>query len=80
MAIEGRGSLMRTVAGPALRISFGADAWLARRWDARLVVGRRRAAGVPRSWRPCVTMFTDELPWLPERDKRLVMSEVVRAW
>jgi len=37
-------------------------------------------AGVPRSWRPCVTMFTDELPWLPERDKRLVMSEVVRAW
>jgi hypothetical protein len=25
-------------------------------------------------------MFTEELPWLPERDKRLVMGEAVCAW
>ena len=24
---------------------------------------------MPCSWRQCVTMFTEELPWLPERDK-----------
>ena len=35
---------------------------------------------MPCSWRQCVTMFTEELPWLPERDKPLVMGEAVRAW
>jgi predicted TIM-barrel fold metal-dependent hydrolase len=35
---------------------------------------------MPCSWRQCVTMFTEELPWLPERDKHLVMGEAVRAW
>ena len=35
---------------------------------------------MPCSWRQCVTMFTEELPWLPERDKRLVMGEAVCAW
>jgi hypothetical protein len=25
-------------------------------------------------------MFTEELPWLPERDKPLVMGQAVRAW
>ena len=35
---------------------------------------------MPCSWRQCVTMFTEELPWLPERDKPLVMGEAVCAW
>lgn len=32
------------------------------------------------SWRQCVTMFTEELPWLGEADRRLVMGEALCAW
>jgi predicted TIM-barrel fold metal-dependent hydrolase len=32
------------------------------------------------SWRQCVTMFTEELPWLGEGDKRLVMGEALCTW
>ena len=32
------------------------------------------------SWRQCVTMFTEELPWLSEEDKRLIMGEALCAW
>ena len=32
------------------------------------------------SWRQCVTMFTDELPWLKGRDLELVMGEALCAW
>ena len=35
---------------------------------------------MPCSWRQCVTMFTEELPWLPERDKHLIMGQAVCAW
>jgi predicted TIM-barrel fold metal-dependent hydrolase len=35
---------------------------------------------MPCSWRQCVTMFTGELPWLSDEDKRLVMGEAVCAW
>lgn len=35
---------------------------------------------MPCSWRQCVTMFTEELPWLSEQDKRLVMGEALCAW
>jgi predicted TIM-barrel fold metal-dependent hydrolase len=35
---------------------------------------------MPCSWKECVTMFTDELPWLSEADKRLVMGEALCAW
>ena len=35
---------------------------------------------MPCSWRQCVTMFTEELPWLSDEDKRLVMGEAVCAW
>jgi predicted TIM-barrel fold metal-dependent hydrolase len=35
---------------------------------------------MPCSWRRCVTMFTEELPWLGEADQRLVMGEAVCAW
>jgi hypothetical protein len=35
---------------------------------------------MPCSWRQCVTMFTEELPWLPERDKELIMGQAVCAW
>ena len=35
---------------------------------------------MPCSWRECVTMFTQELPWLNETDKKLVMGEALLAW
>lgn len=35
---------------------------------------------MPCSWRQCITMFTEELPWLGADDKRLVMGEAVCAW
>src|SRR5207244_114685 len=35
---------------------------------------------MPCSWRQCVTMFTEELPWLSEQDKELVMGQAVCAW
>ncbi|HUB16840.1 MAG TPA: amidohydrolase family protein [Acetobacteraceae bacterium] len=35
---------------------------------------------MPCSWRQCVTMFTEELPWLNEQDKRLVMGDGLCAW
>jgi predicted TIM-barrel fold metal-dependent hydrolase len=35
---------------------------------------------MPCSWRQCVTMFTEELPWLSEPDKRLIMGDALCAW
>ena len=35
---------------------------------------------VPCSWRQCITMFTEELPWLSEADKRWVMGEAICDW
>jgi predicted TIM-barrel fold metal-dependent hydrolase len=35
---------------------------------------------MPCSWRQCVTMFTEELPWLDEPDKRLGMGGALCAW
>jgi predicted TIM-barrel fold metal-dependent hydrolase len=35
---------------------------------------------MPCSWGQCVTMFTEELPWLSEADKRLVMGDALCAW
>jgi predicted TIM-barrel fold metal-dependent hydrolase len=35
---------------------------------------------MPCPWRQCVTMFTEELPWLSEADKTLVMGEALCAW
>lgn len=35
---------------------------------------------MPCSWRQCVDMFTEDLPWLSDRDKRLVMGEAICAW
>jgi hypothetical protein len=32
------------------------------------------------SWRQCVTMFTEELSWLNEADKKLIMGEAACAW
>jgi len=32
------------------------------------------------SYRQCITLFTEELPWLSESDKKLVMGEGVRNW
>ena len=32
---------------------------------------------MPCSWKQCVTMFTEELPWLSEADKELVMGKAV---
>ena len=35
---------------------------------------------MPCSWRQCVTMFTEELTWLPENDKELVMGRALCNW
>jgi len=35
---------------------------------------------MPCSYRQCVTMFTEELPWLKGRDLELVMGQGVRDW
>ena len=35
---------------------------------------------MPCSWGQCVTMFTEELPWLGDADKKLVMGEALCAW
>jgi predicted TIM-barrel fold metal-dependent hydrolase len=32
------------------------------------------------SWRDCITMFTEELPWLNDQDKQLIMSDAICAW
>ena len=32
------------------------------------------------SWRQCVTMFTEQLPWLKGRDLELVMGDALCAW
>ena len=37
-------------------------------------------SAMPCSWHQCVTMFTEELPWLGESDKLLVMGEALSAW
>jgi len=35
---------------------------------------------MPCTWRQCVTMFTEEMPWLSADDRRLVMGDAVCAW
>ena len=35
---------------------------------------------MPCSWRQCVTMFTEELPWLSEGDKELIMGRALCTW
>ena len=35
---------------------------------------------MPCSYRQCVTMFTEELPWLKGRDQELVMGQAVINW
>jgi predicted TIM-barrel fold metal-dependent hydrolase len=57
--------------------------WLRQIYDA---FGPRRMfwgtdiSKMPCSWRQCVTMFTEQLPWLGAADRRLVMGEAVCAW
>ena len=35
---------------------------------------------MPCSWRQCVAMFAEELPWLNDQDKKLIMGEALCAW
>lgn len=35
---------------------------------------------MPCSWRQCVTLFTEELPWLSDLDKELIMGRAVCDW
>ena len=35
---------------------------------------------MPASWRQCVTMFTEELPWLSAKDKELIMGQALCNW
>ena len=35
---------------------------------------------MPCTWRQCVTMFTEEMPWLKGEDQRLVMGQAICDW
>tara|TARA_B110000196_G_C20900965_1_gene545900 strand:- start:111 stop:767 length:657 start_codon:yes stop_codon:yes gene_type:complete len=35
---------------------------------------------MPCPWRQCVAMFAEELPWLNDQDKKLIMGEALCAW
>jgi predicted TIM-barrel fold metal-dependent hydrolase len=35
---------------------------------------------MPCSWRQCVTMFTEEMPWMTDADKELVMGKALCVW
>jgi hypothetical protein len=35
---------------------------------------------MPYSWRQCVTVFTEELPWLKGRDLELVIGKALCNW
>jgi predicted TIM-barrel fold metal-dependent hydrolase len=35
---------------------------------------------MPCSWSQCITMFTEEMPWLSDSDKILIMGEALSAW
>src|SRR5438093_1602097 len=35
---------------------------------------------MPCPWKQCVTMFTEELPWLTAKDKELVMGRALCTW
>ena len=35
---------------------------------------------MPCSWRQCVAMFTEELPWLSDKDRELIMGRAVCTW
>lgn len=35
---------------------------------------------MPTSWGQCVTMFTEELPWLSAKDKELIMGRALCNW
>jgi predicted TIM-barrel fold metal-dependent hydrolase len=35
---------------------------------------------MPCSWRECVTMLTEELEWLSDEDRRLIMGDALCAW
>ena len=35
---------------------------------------------MPCPWRQCISLFTEELPWLSENDKQLVMGRAVCEW
>ena len=35
---------------------------------------------MPCSWRQCVTVFTEELPWLRGRDLELVKGDALCNW
>jgi predicted TIM-barrel fold metal-dependent hydrolase len=35
---------------------------------------------MPCSWRQCVTLFTEELPWLSARDQELIMGRALCTW
>ena len=35
---------------------------------------------MPCSWKECVSLFTEELPWLTEEDKEAVMGRSICEW
>jgi predicted TIM-barrel fold metal-dependent hydrolase len=35
---------------------------------------------MPCSWKQCITLFTEELPWLSDSDKDLIMGRALCNW
>ena len=63
-----------------LRIVTRAAAPRAGRAQPRRMFWGTDITRMPCSWRQCVTMFTEELPWLKGRDLDLVMGRAVCDW
>jgi hypothetical protein len=66
------GSMHADYGASALNLydAFGPARWF---WDTDIT-------RMPRSWRQCVTLFTEELSWLKGRDLELVMGRAVCDW
>ena len=59
-----------TIDHPRLYDAFGPARWF---WGTDIT-------RMPCPWRQCVTLFTEELPWLTGRDLELVMGRAVCDW
>jgi predicted TIM-barrel fold metal-dependent hydrolase len=35
---------------------------------------------MPCSWKQCITMFTEHMPWMSDADRRLVMGDAICKW
>jgi len=48
--------------------------------DAQIHVWGSGISKIPCHWHPCVTMFTEYLPWLKGRNLEPVLGEAICKW